>query len=60
MKTFVLTVECKTAAELVEALDFAKDCVQEDLDGWDDIGTDIADEQLCDPNHITSTLTRTE
>lgn len=49
MKTFSLTVQCETAAELLEAIEHARNCVEEEPQRYDAMEIDESDEMLDEP-----------
>lgn len=57
-KQFTLTVTCESAIQLEAALRFAADAVNDDHHRFNTMDVDDADEQLCDPDDIESTLAR--
>lgn len=59
-KQFTLTITCESAIQLEAALRFAVSAVNDDRHRFDTMGVDDADEQLCDPGDIESTLARIE
>lgn len=49
MKTFSLTIQCETAVELLEAIEHARNCVEEEPQRYDAMEIDESDEMLDEP-----------